>query len=147
MLCNGPCFLSLFFCLGLHTYFYFPLSCEVICQGLMGDGYCSVKVKTSVSTTQVFQCWSCINTSNEALCAVVAIIVWRTNSDQVKQDVAWRGVVAAIHEGRVGHCSVASLWTDGPVEVSADLNPNPSTRLSDRSAAESYQQSLQSLFV
>lgn len=55
----------------------------------------------------------CKSTLTEVVCAAVQ----RTDSDQVKQDVAWRGVVAAVHEGRVRHRSVADLRPEGFVRI------------------------------
>lgn len=57
----------------------------------------------------------CKSTLTELVCAAAPVL--RTDSDQVKQDVAWRGVVAAVHEGRVRHRSVADLRAEGLVKI------------------------------
>lgn len=71
----------------------------------------------------------CKSTLTEAVCAAAPVL--RTDSDQVKQDVAWRGVVAAVHEGRVRHRSVADLRAERlvrilPWERSHSLHRTPS---------------------
>lgn len=67
----------------------------------------------------VWSSWRCVNTVNTGCvcCASIHAVanekMWHTDSDQVEENIAWRGVVTAVHEGRFGHASVASLWTEG----------------------------------